>query len=553
MSLHIRKNITRLFCLSLGLYIALGLSSILTNAISYDEPVDYHGTTGQLWHAYQVLRLKFPDYSGIFSNTEYYGIIGRLPGYLLFFFHRFFLFGSGSFEQIINTNLVDWHLTGFVQASHFANLLIFLALTLLSMIIAHRYKLSNPWLVGLILLTLPVLIGHSFMNTKDIPTAAIYTLFTYCLIQYSLMPQRSFAAWAGSGIVGGFLISTKVVFLPPVVLSLIVSQCIQNYMSKEAFLIPRRFLRYTLPLVVLSVVSFYLVTPPAWLEPVRYFNEAFNLFSNFDQGGGCTYLLAREFCLGSSHHETFFYILLWVAAHIPLITLVGLIGFFAFFFRGAIFQSGTEQRQVQDLFIYLLLFLQVCLVPSLAVVGKSNLYDADRHFLFIYPPLALLASVGLEQILAHSQNKKRSQLLLNLGFISLLVSICFLHPYQYVFSNELMSPFTSNRNTSLDYWAFSATEAVQQSVLHGGLPLQPTVRGGIPEPPPLAYAVRSMGGNMKEDQRVPEIHFAWRNPKDFVQKQTRFNQQNNCTLINEVARKQLLGPKLTLSKLYRCD
>ena len=553
MAVDARKNIILVFYLSLGLYVALGLSAILTNAISYDEPVDYHGTTGHLWHAYQVLSYKSPDYSGIFSNTEYYGVIGRLPGYLLFFFHRYLFFGSGSFEQIVNTNLVDWHLTGFVQASHFANLLIFLALVLLSMKVAHRYKLCNPWLVGLTVLTLPVLIGHSFMNTKDIPTTAIYTLFTCCLIQYSQITKKAFAWWAGSAITGGFLISTKVVFFPPVVLSLIISQCLQNYLAQSELLIPRSLLRYTLPQVILAVISFYLVTPPAWLEPVRYFNEAFNLFSNFDQGGGCTYLLAREFCLGSSHHGTLFYILLWISSHIPLITIVGLIAFFSSFFRGTLLRVCSEQRKAKVLSIYLLLLLQVLLVPCLAIIGKSNLYDADRHFLFIYPPMMILASVGLEQILAYSQNKKRSQIFLNLGFGSLLLSICLLHPYQYVFANEIVSPFTSNKNTSLDYWAFSATEAVQHSILHGGLSLQPIVRGGIPEPPPLAYAVRSMGGNMQEELTVPEIHFAWRNPKDFFEKQTRLDQQNNCRLISEVTRRQLLGSKLTLSKLYRCD
>ena len=531
----------------------LGLSAVLTNAISYDEPVDYHGTTGHLWHAYQVLRLKFPDYSDIFSNTEYYGIIGRLPGYLLFLFHRLFLFGTGSFEQIVNTNLVDWHLTGFVQASHFANLFIFLALVFLSMSLAHRYKLSNPQLVGLILITLPVLIGHSFMNTKDIPTAAIYTLFTYCLIRYSLHPKRAFAWWVASAITGGFLISTKVVFFPPVVLSLTVSQCLRNYLAKASSLIPRSLVRSTLPQVIVAVFSFYFVTPPAWLEPVRYFNESFNLFSNFDQGGGCTYLLAREFCLGSSHLETFSYILLWVAAHIPLITMVSLIVFFVSLSRRAISRSGIQHRKREDLSVYILLFLQVVLVPSLAIIGKSNIYDADRHFLFVYPPIAILASVGLEQIIAHAHHEKRAQIFLNLGSISSILSICLLHPYQYVFANELISPFTSNRNTSLDYWAFSATEAVQQSVLHGGLPLQPVVRGGIPEPPPLAYAIRSMGGRSQDDKSQPEIHFAWRNPKDFAQKQLRFNQQSNCNVISEVTRRQLLGPKLTLSRLYRCN
>jgi len=107
MTWTIRKNIHVLFDVSLGLYLSLGLSSLLTNAISYDEPVDYHGTTGHLWHAFQFLSLKRPEYSDIFSNTEYYETIGRLPGYLLFFFHRTFLFGSSSFEQVVNTNLVE--------------------------------------------------------------------------------------------------------------------------------------------------------------------------------------------------------------------------------------------------------------------------------------------------------------------------------------------------------------------------------------------------------------------------------------------------------------
>jgi len=444
-------------------------------------------------------------------------------------------------------------LTGFVQAAHFANLLIYLAVVFLSMIFVARFKLSSPWLAGLILLTLPVLVGHSFMNTKDIPTSAIYTLFTFSLIILVQTRRNLAILFIVSAVFGGFLVSTKMVFLPAVLIELILAQCLRNYIGGMASLGPCKLTLSILLQASAALIVAYIVTPPAWLNPIIYAREAFSLSSRFSQGGGCTYLLAKEFCLGIPHYDTLLYILSWTLVHIPLIALAGLVVFCLRLFKNTQSFDFFNLLNSQDSAIILLLILQAALVPAMAVAGNSNLYDADRQFLFIYPPLAIISSVGLGKTFTPGYSNRSALLLFNLGFIAPLLSIRLLHPYQYTYINEPFSFLVSSKDTSLHYWAFSATEAVQQSVLNGGLPLQPVVRGGIPEPPPLAYAVRSMGGRTQDDLSVPELHFAWRNPNDFEEKQIRLDRKDNCKIIHKVNRRQLLGPTLTLSTLYRCE
>ena len=45
-----------------------------------------------------------------------------------------------------------------------------------------------------------------------------------------------------------------------------------------------------------------------------------------------------------------------------------------------------------------LLLSQAVLVPGMAVLRQSNLYDADRHTLFVYPALAVIAAFGFQRL-----------------------------------------------------------------------------------------------------------------------------------------------------------
>ena len=87
------RYLARFSFVALGVYLASAISSLSADLISYDEPIDYHALTGHVWHGFQAILLKRPSYTDIISNTEFYGQSGRILGWLLFFAHRFFLFG----------------------------------------------------------------------------------------------------------------------------------------------------------------------------------------------------------------------------------------------------------------------------------------------------------------------------------------------------------------------------------------------------------------------------------------------------------------------------
>ena len=471
-----------------------------------------------------------------------------LAGYFFLPIDSFCSVERGSFEQVTNTSLVDWHLTGFIFFSHLANIIIFLSGCYVVRWIARKFGSTECWLATLFYLSLPVLVGHSLFNTKDIPAAVLYTAFTASVIRFASSQAKS--NYSLIGLAGGALCNIKIPFLLPVLASIaLVNLWIAESIDKNSLSIVKA------SAIQISLVIFFwfVLTPPAWLSPVEYVTNALQLFSNFDQGGGCTDLLGYQFCLGSSQLMTFVYLLGWPLVHLPLILLIGLGAYVILGFkRLRAFQSKNKSNLYQ---VELLLLLQIFSVPLFAVAAGSNLYDADRHVLFIYPPLCILSACGLARFMESYGGKVRAlmRVLLSLFIGFLLVNNLMLSPYQYVYFNEAARILANQNNTSLDYWAVSAREAVQQSILYGQLPLNPRVlsSSAFIEPPPFNYALRAMGASITDDKYAPSLHFQYRNP-DQLRSVPKANQGKECRLIHEVVRRQLLFSPLTLSKLYAC-
>jgi hypothetical protein len=78
------------YCLGLGLYLVLAFSALSGGLLGWDEETDYLGIRGQIAHAVLLLRGEHPDYHRIHSNLEYYGTVGLLPGWLLWFLQQLF-------------------------------------------------------------------------------------------------------------------------------------------------------------------------------------------------------------------------------------------------------------------------------------------------------------------------------------------------------------------------------------------------------------------------------------------------------------------------------
>jgi hypothetical protein len=202
----------------------------------------------------------------------------------------------------------------------------------------------------------------------------------------------------------------------------------------------------------------------------------------------------------------------------------------------------------------ILLALQLLLIPTLAALRNSNLYDADRHLLFVMPPLVVLAVQGFERLLelpaarpAWRGPRPWALALVALLAAGQLLDDLLLHPYQLAYFNEIARHRLNHANTAVEYWSVSAKEAVQQAQLKERLPLNPTVDDSL-STLPLFVGFRQLGGRVAVGGPL-RLLFQVRNPPEFLQAPP---PSLACASPVEVSRRQLLAPKLVMSRLLVC-
>jgi hypothetical protein len=88
-----------------------------------------------------------------------------------------------------------------------------------------------------------------------------------------------------------------------------------------------------------------------------------------------------------------------------------------------------------------LLLFAVLFPPTYAILRKATIYDGLRHFLFVLPPLCVLASLAVLNLLNWLSERSKpaayaTTALLGLGVLAVVVEMVELHPYQYVYFNR---------------------------------------------------------------------------------------------------------------------
>ena len=88
------------------------------------------------------------------------------------------------------------------------------------------------------------------------------------------------------------------------------------------------------------------------------------------------------------------------------------------------------------------------------------MYDNFRHWLFIVPPIFILAGFTLDEL-----SKRLKPRFVNLAILIVLISPGLywgvkLHPYQYIYYNNFVGAVSgANRRYELDFWVTSYREA----------------------------------------------------------------------------------------------
>ncbi|NEP72214.1 MAG: hypothetical protein F6K25_08925 [Okeania sp. SIO2G4] len=327
------------------------------------------------------------------------------------------------------------------------------------------YGKKWAWLAPLMLALFPRFWGHSFFNPRDIPFAALFSLCIYLgayiveeIKQNSNSPfflgiQRTSIRAIGYGILVGLLSGIRTGgFMMLGFVGLV-----------SLILIPRnnigKFLKFYLVNYVLMTVSWaialFCVTPSSWSNPFRWFWDAISYFSQHEWPGSV--LFKGEFIKGSE--------LPW--DYLPTWFLITTPSIFLFYFLLGLIGLTRKYHQFSDRqkAYILLVILQIFLLPMIAIIKSSTIYDGLRHFLFVIPGMAIVTTIGFiwsYQQISQPRFKRWLVGVTLLGVLIILFDMVTIHPYEYIYFNRVFGGLqAAHRQYETDYWALSMRNGIE--------------------------------------------------------------------------------------------
>ena len=302
-------------------------------------------------------------------------------------------------------------------------------------------------LLSLLCLVLtPVYYGHQFNNPKDIPFAAGYVWGLYFIAR--LLKERASADvegtsgrrfWLGLALALGLGMSVRVggAILIGYLFLFILLLGLDRWRigERQAALALRPILLRAL-LAVLGAWALMLVFwPRALRNPIQAPAAALETVSRYTAYDSPTLLRGK---LISSHHVPWDYLPSYFAVQLPEFTSACFIAACAVL----CWQTWLRLRRRSPIpWLWWLLIASVLVPPVYAILRHSTLYNGLRHFLFVIPPLCVVAGAGLASFTREVARRKRAWAaplvaLTSLFVVDQLHALWRLHPHQHVFFNR---------------------------------------------------------------------------------------------------------------------
>jgi hypothetical protein len=330
--------------------------------------------------------------------------------------------------------------------------------------LARRIGGPLAGLAALLLLALcPTYYGHMFMNPKDAPFAVAMIILMMGLVRLAEdYPQPSartillvgFGAGLSLGcrVLGGLaLIYALIGFLP-----LLIDEFRREGAREAAY----RFVRVVyvlLPGLVFGYLVMGLIWPWSIIEPGNPL-QAVTYFSHFFEK---PWKEMFDGALVSVPDMPWSYLPTLFALQLPevllALSIAGAVGSFVALPRNDV----TARRKT----IFLMMTLAATLPLAIAMVKRPALYNGIRHFIFVIPPMTVLAGVAFGWAMDRLKENRRAWqpvLLAVFGFGLLLPlgEMIRLHPYQYTHFNRIAGTVRSaDDRFMLDYWGLALKQA----------------------------------------------------------------------------------------------
>ncbi|HZP75342.1 MAG TPA: glycosyltransferase family 39 protein [Pseudolabrys sp.] len=304
--------------------------------------------------------------------------------------------------------------------------------------------------------------GGMFNHTKDIPFGAAMMAATYFLLRCARdLPQPRWRDVLLLGLTIGAALGQRVtglLVIGYVLLIVMLGAAATQRRDIRSFTdyIGRSAIRFA-PGFVLAYLVMIVAWPWAARAPLNPIAALFD-FAEFHYPIR-TVLSGHVYLMGDVPR---WYVPTYLAIKLPLLTLLGALVATAWAI-GHRHASGT-MAQTRNAILFIAFTIGFPLLCQVALRGPA--FTGMRHFLFVVPPLTVLAAIGLETALRSTSARSFA---LGTGLAASLTLILLwnasqlvrLHPYEYVFFNPLVGGIEgADRRYDTDYWVNIMPEAV---------------------------------------------------------------------------------------------
>jgi hypothetical protein len=432
----------------LGIVLVLILCTFLDYGVTWDE--ELQSQYGQAVADYYLSGFKDLRYHEIFNLYLYGGMFDGLAAFV----DRFTPFRVYDTRHLLNAMFGLLGLWGTWRLG----------------------RLLGGSLAGLIALilcaTTPMYYGHMFNNPKDIPFAAGIIWSIYFMTRVYAKPEKQTLIKLGFtlGLTLGVRVGGAMIFAfwlaPMGIVALLPLLHRRDAITVRTVImdILQRAVRVVLPVAVIGYGVMLICWPWAQEHPILNPLRALGEFSNFPQ-------VVEVLLNGKSYLSTelpWYYVPLYFAIQLPELLLFLLAT--AIVLMPKIWRHFTlPQKQG-----FALLLLMAGFPPLYAVIRHPALYDTVRHFLFAAPLMCVVAGLSARTLIAWCVSQFRLHTSrhamaagLSLAFAlfisSQIATMVRLHPYEYMFANQLTGGVRGAYGRfESDYWGSSFKEAAQQ-------------------------------------------------------------------------------------------
>jgi hypothetical protein len=312
-----------------------------------------------------------------------------------------------------------------------------------------------------IMSTLPIWVGMSQVNSKDIPVAAGISILSsgFMLLIKSKSSKKLFylgiiLSSLGCAIAVSVRPASVLILLSFLLVNLIIYLFVASSAKKISYLITEVSIIVSVILVV-SLIILYYSNPIALSNLFVWIKDAVAISLNYPSVQPVR-VLGKDFLSDSLPS---WYVAAWVWAQLPVLTFLSFIlGLFI------LVNQSILQKDWQKLFYFFPFGVQAFFVPLMMLFIQPNLYNGIRHIIFIYPALIIFVTITIERLCSNFERRFINNLTGALAILIISLNLFATYrwmPFSYAFINPI-SGLGNQRNWDLDYWGLSSREGLER-------------------------------------------------------------------------------------------